>query len=460
MEHKNGGNGANSELDNRFFPLIFNSISQAIFTIDSGGIITSFNRAAEELTGYKRQEVIGEPCSAIFQSDMCRRSCLLKTSIHTGKKAEAQEVTIIAKTGQSVPISVSTAALLDEDGRIVGGVEMFRDLRLVTELKKQLKQSYVFEDIVSKSHQMRRVFDMLPLVANSNSTVLIEGESGTGKELIARAIHNLGPRKSGPFVALNCAAVPDSLIESELFGYKKGAFTDAKQDKPGRFALAEGGTLLLDEIGELSSQMQAKLLRALEEKEYEPLGSTQTVKADVRVIASTNRDLAEDVARRAFRQDLYYRLNVVRIELPPLRKRKEDIVLLVQHFIERFNTLQGRRVANCSERVMSALMRYPFPGNIRELENAIEYAFVVCIDSIIQIDDLPQHILKYIGAEGKKQTAAKLPLESAAMQTIISALEKNDFNRTKTARDLGVSRNTLWRKMRKYGISDQTRRQQ
>jgi PAS domain S-box-containing protein len=437
----------------RFFPLIFDSISHGIFTVDSEGKVTSFNRAAEELTGYRRDEALGNPCSEIFKSDRCERSCPLKTSIDTGEVVHDQEATIITKSGHSLPISISTAALRENGNSIVGGVEMFRDLRLVTELRKQVEKSYVFEDIVSKSHQMKRLFETLPLVAESQSTVLIEGESGTGKELIARAIHNLGPRRDGPFIAINCSAVPDTLIESELFGYKKGAFTDAKEDKPGRFAMAEGGTLLLDEIGELSKQIQVKLLRVLQEKQYEPLGSTETVNADVRVIASTNRNLAHDVTSRKFRQDLYYRLNVVRMELPPLRTRKEDIPLLVQHFIDRFNTLQGRRISGCSERVLSALMRYPFPGNIRELENAIEHAFVICIDTTIQMDDLPQHIVGYFSTAEHEMPADKPLLEDAEMQAIVSCLKENDFNKTRTARELGISRNTLWRKMKKYGIS-------
>ncbi len=441
------------EVTQRFFPLIFDSISHAIFTTDSGGTITSFNRAAEELTGYSRDEVIGRACSAIFRSDRCETTCPLKTSIHTGERAHNEEATIITKSGQSLPISISTAALIEDGVGIVGGVEMFRDLRLVTELRKQVEKSYVFEDIVSKSHHMKRLFETLPLIAGSQSTVLIEGESGTGKELIARAIHNLGPRRDAPFIAINCAAVPDSLIESELFGYKKGAFTDAKEDKPGRFALAEGGTLLLDEIGDLSKQMQVKLLRVLQEKQYEPLGSTETVSADVRVIASTNRNLAQEVTSRKFRQDLYYRLNVVRLELPPLRTRNEDIPLLIQHFIDRFNTLQGRRITGCSERVLSALMRYPFPGNIRELENAIEHAFVVCIDTTIQMDDLPQHILGFLTDQGQKTPAVKPPLEDAETHAIVSCLERNEYNRTRTAAELGISRNTLWRKMKRYGIA-------
>jgi PAS domain S-box-containing protein len=442
------------QLDGRFFPLIFDSISHGIFTIDSESRITSFNRTAEEVTGYSRTEAVGRLCSEVFKSDMCQ-TCPLKTSIHTGERGEDHEVTIVTKSGHSRPISISTAALHNEQGHIVGGVEMFRDLKLVAELKKRLEKSYVFEDIVSKSHRMNRVFEMLPLVASSDSTVLVEGESGTGKELVVRAIHNLGPRKDGPFVAINCAAVPDTLIESELFGYRKGAFTDAKTDKPGRFALAEGGTLLLDEIGELSGQMQAKLLRVLQEREYEPLGGTETVKADVRVIASTNRALADEVKLRKFRQDLYYRLNVVQVDLPPLRDRREDIPLLVQHFIDRFNTLQGRRIADCSERVMSVLMRYDFPGNIRELENAIEHAFVICIDTTIQVDDLPQHILSSLATEEERQPTVQLPLEDAEMQAVRMALEKNDYNRTRTAQELGISRNTLWRKMKKHGISPQ-----
>ncbi|MBW1810510.1 MAG: sigma 54-interacting transcriptional regulator [Deltaproteobacteria bacterium] len=441
------------ELDARFFPLIFDSISHAIFTIDSDGKITSFNRMAEELTGYDRDEAIGRPCSTILKSSHCKSFCPLKSSIDSGRGEDDREVTIVTKSGHSLPIAVSTAALRNQQGNVIGGVEMFRDLRLVVELRKSLHKSYIFEDIVSKNHQMTHIFETLPLVANSRSTVLIEGASGTGKELIARAIHNLGPRKEYPFVAINCGAVPDTLIESELFGYKKGAFTDAKHDKPGRFAMAEGGTLLLDEIGDLSRQMQVKLLRVLQEREYEPLGSTETVKADVRIIASTNHDLARDVSKHRFRQDLYYRLNIVLIKLPPLNERKEDTTLLAEHFIERFNTLQGRRITGCSERVLSALMRYPFPGNIRELENAIEHAFVVCIDNTIQMDDLPAHILDHLSIDEHKSSAKRLPLEDAAAETIRTVLESNNYNRTRAARVLGVSRNTLWRKMKKYKIS-------
>lgn len=441
------------ELDPRFLPLIFDAISHGIFTIDSEGRITSFNRMAEKLTGYARQEILGQTCDSVFRGDHCEKNCPLKHSIQSGKRDDDHEVTIVTRAGLQLPIAISTAALRNEEGRVIGGVEMFRDLRLVTELRKRLEKSYLFEDIVSKNHEMQRIFEMLPLVANSLSTVLIQGDSGTGKELIARALHNIGPRSSGPFVAINCGAIPENLMESELFGYRKGAFTDAQQDKPGRFAMAKGGTLLLDEIGELPRNVQAKLLRVLQQKEYEPLGATRPVATDVRVIAATNRDLAREASQNRFRQDLYYRINVVQIKLPPLVERKEDIPLLVQHFIRRFNTMQGRRIRGCSERVMSTLMQYPFPGNVRELENAIEHAFVICIDNVIQSDDLPSHILRHVDeTRDRKEVPESRPLEDALAETIRRSLEAHGYNRTLTAKALGISRNTLWRKMRRYSI--------
>lgn len=440
------------QLDHRFFPLIFDSIAHGIFTIDAQGRITSFNKTAEEVTGHHREEVIGQSCSAIFRTDICQMNCPLKSSIHTGKRSEVEDVHISTKTGESLPVAISTAALFDENGRIIGGVEMFRDQRAIAELRKRLLESYVFEDIVSKNHRMQQIFKLLPLVAHNPSTVMISGESGTGKELIARAIHNTSLRRNEPFVALNCAALPDGLLESELFGYRKGAFTDAKTDKPGRFALAQGGTLFLDEIGEISKNMQAKLLRVIQHREYEPLGAIETVKADVRIIASTNRDLQQEVNENRFRHDLYYRLNVVEIKLPPLRERREDVPLLVDHFIKHFNAVQMRRIVRCSEGVLATFMRYPFPGNIRELENAVEHAFVVCTDNIIQLSDLPQHILDYCSRGEAKAAAVKLPLEDAEAQAILAILKENDYHRGRAAAQLGISRNTLWRKMKKYRI--------
>jgi len=441
------------EIDPRFFPLIFDTISHGIFTIDSEGRITSFNHMAEVLTGYSRDEVLGRPCHQVFKADICETECVLKHSIETRERSEAVEVNVITKHGKKIPIAISTAALVDLDGRVLGGVEMFRDLSAVTELRKRLLGSYVFEDIVSKSPAMRKIFERIPLVANSQSNVLIEGESGTGKELVARAIHNLSPRRGRPFVAVNCAALPDHLLESELFGYRKGAFTDAKKDKPGRFEVAEGGTILLDEIGDLSAPLQVKLLRTLEAKEYTPLGENIPRKADVRVLACTNRDLERQVQKKRFRSDLYFRLNVVRLVLPPLRERREDIPLLVDHFIRRFNALQGRRIARCSERVLAVLMGYGFPGNIRELENAIEHAFVVCIGDTVQVDDLPPHIVESVTLSRSTQPTRMLPLDSAEAETIRDALARHMGSRKHAAAELGISRNTLWRKMKRYNIT-------
>jgi PAS domain S-box-containing protein len=441
------------KLDQRFFPLIFNTISHGIFTVNGDGLITSFNHAAEKITGYKEGEVLGRPCSEIFRTDICDADCPLHRSIDTRERTEDHEVTIFTHEEKKIPITISTAALVDLEGRVIGGVEMFRDISMVEELKKRLYGFYGLEDIVTKSHLMRALLDMLPLVANSQSNVLIQGESGTGKELAARAIHNLGPRKKHPFVAVNCASVPETLLESELFGYKKGAFTDATRNKPGRFAVAEKGTLFLDEIAELSLGMQAKLLRVLEHKQYEPLGDTKPVKADVRIIAATNKDLVEEVHKQMFRQDLYFRLNVVSITLPPLRDRRDDIPLLVNHFIERFNSIQGRRILRCSERVMSVLMHHSYPGNVRELENAIEHAFVVCAGSTIELADLPPHLISAAQQPPADEPENGGPLEFAEEKVIRSVLLRYQGNRQAAAAELGISRTTLWRKMRRLSIA-------
>jgi len=447
------------DLKSEFFPLIFNSIPYGIFTVDAKGIITAFNYEAEQTMGYARDEVVGKPCNEVFRSNMCSVDCPLKRSISSGKRLEALETTVMTKNGRRIPIELSTAACVDSKGAIIGGVEMFRDMSLVSELRKQVHHSYVCEDIVSKSPLMHRIFETLPAVAMSRSTVVIEGESGTGKELVARAIHNLSGHRAEPFIAINCSALPENLLESELFGYEKGAFTDAKKDKPGRFALAGSGTILLDEISEVSPAMQVKLLRVLQEREYEPLGATKSERFEARIIACTNRDLAQEVKKRRFRKDLYFRLNVVRITLPPLEDRKEDIPLLAQHFIDRFNVLQGRRLKKCSERVLAAFMKYPFPGNIRELENAIEHGFVVCTSNIIQYEDLPPHIIESIAEMGDPLKEVEVeekgigsPLRNAESEVLRNALIENNWNKQQTAKSLNISRSTLWRKMQRYKL--------
>ena len=446
-----------NDLDPRYVELIFDNIPHGIFTVDADGRITSFNAAAERITGWRREDAIGQRCREVFLANHCEDGCFLFESIEEGETHRDQEVQIVRRDGSNLLVEVSTAGLRNDRDKVIGGVEMFRDLSDVETLRRHIHAGYTCEDIVSKSAAMRGVRELLPLVAKSHSTVLIEGEPGTGKELVARAIHNLGARRDKPFVAVNCGAIPDTLVESELFGHVRGAFTDAKSDRPGRFALAEGGTLLLDEVGELSPAVQVKLLRVLQEREYTPLGGFRPVKADVRILAATNRDLALEVANRRFRQDLYFRLNVVRITLPPLRARSEDIPLLVDHFVRRFNAMQGRRIHAVSDRAMACLMAYHYPGNVRELENAIEHAFVICGGNTVKHDDLPPHVCdRSPRHQAQTQPAAEpnhRPLENAEAAAIRDALSRHGGTRSRAAQDLGISRNTLWRKMKRHGIS-------
>lgn len=335
---------------------------------------------------------------------------------------------------------------------MLGGAETFRDLSIVEELRKEIEGRFQMGDLISRSAAMRKVFDILPQVASSDSTVLIQGETGTGKELLARAIHGLSRRKQGPFVAINCGALPDSLLESELFGYRKGAFTGADRDKPGRFALAEGGTILLDEIGEVSPALQTRLLRVLEERTYEPLGGTEVLSSNIRVIATTNRDLASAVKRNVFRQDLFYRINVVTIELPPLRNRKEDIPLITEHFIARFNRLQARAVKDVSNEALALLMLHDYPGNVRELENIVEHAFILCEKNLIQPRHLPEMLVARMPGQGPSAPDMPSAVRAAEAQAIRAALERNGYNRLAAARELGLHKSTLFRKVKILGI--------
>ncbi len=429
---------------------ILESISDGVFTVDLEWRVTSFNRAAEEITGIPRSEAIGRPCSDVFRSSMCETDCSLGHTVKTGKPVIGKSCYIIDSEGNRIPISVSTAVFRDDQGNVMGGAETFRDMSELEELRQELAGRYRLGDLVSHSPLMQKIFEILPTVAASPSTVLILGDTGTGKELLARAIHSLSPRRKDPFVAVNCGALPDTLLESELFGYKAGAFTGAVKDKPGRFALAKGGTLFLDEIGEISPALQVRLLRVLQEKTYEPLGATKTETADARIIVATNRDLAELMRQGTFREDLYYRINVVRVALPPLRRRKEDIPILVDQFIARFNLLQKKSVTGATTQALSLLMAHDWPGNVRELENAVERAFILCSDGPIGIEHLPEELIApRPGKKGQDMRTAKDLLEA---QTIRSALERNQ-NRLAAARELGIHKSTLFRKMRKLKIS-------
>ncbi len=436
--------------------IILDSIADGVFTVDSDWNITSFNRAAEGITGFPASRAIGQKCFDILHADICQSTCAIRKTLKTGKEIICQHVNILNREGKIVPISISTAVLTDGRGGIIGGVETFRDLSVLEALKKEIYHNYSYEDIISKNSGVREIFGILPDIAESESTVLIQGESGTGKELFARAIHNLSGRKKGPFVAVNCGSLPDSLLESELFGYKRGAFTDAKKDKPGRFALARGGTLFLDEIGDLPFSLQAKLLRVLQEKEYEPLGAVAPVKSDVRIIAATNKNLPDMVAQKAFREDLFYRLNIVKLKLPPLRERKEDIPLLVDHFINKLNVCNVKKVTGISDEAVRLFMIYNFPGNIRELENLLEHAFVMCRGRVIMAEHLPKEFRETVTAtnDHPEDVSLRGRFEESEAQCIKEALRRNRSHRGKTAQELGINASTLWRKMKRLGITN------
>ncbi len=430
---------------------ILESISDGVFTVDLNWRITSFNRAAEEITGVPRREAIGRLCSEVFRSSMCETECALRQTRKTGEPIVGKSGYIIGADGARLPISVSTAVLKDPAGKVVGGVETFRDMSEVEALRRELEGRFQVGDLVSRSMLMQKVFEVLPAIAASPSTVLVYGETGTGKELMARTIHALSPREKKPFIAVNCAALPDTLLESELFGYKAGAFTGAAKDKPGRFALARGGTLFLDEIAEISPALQVRLLRVLQERTYEPLGATRSETADVRIVVATNKDLSEETRNGNFREDLYYRVNVVRVELPPLRRRKEDIPIIVKQFIDRFNRLQQKSIQGISGEALSLLMAHHWPGNVRELENVIERAFILCGSALIGIEHLPEELTAHSSGRWR-DTSMKTAREMLDAQSIRAALERSGYNRLAAAKELGIHKSTLFRKINKLGI--------
>ena len=392
---------------------------------------------------------MGRPCCEVFRANVCETACVLKHTLETGKQVVCQPIAILRADGKEIPITVSTALLKDERGEIIGGVETFRDLSLVEDLRREIHRQYRLGDIISKSPLMQKIFAFLPDIARSESTVLIQGESGTGKELVARALHNLSRRAQGPFVAVNCGALPDALLESELFGHSAGAFTDAKRDRRGRFAMAEGGTLFLDEFGDITPALQVRLLRVLEERSYVPLGSSKTVKADVRVVAASHKDLEQLVKEGKFRKDLYYRINVVKVTLPRLAERKEDIPLLAEHFIKRFNELQNKKILGLSYDTLAIFMRHDWPGNIRELENAVEHAFILCPKGLIQPEHLPDQFRREIQPAVLPQG---LSLKEQERRLLREALERHGWRRLATARELGIDKNTLRRKIQRFGL--------
>ncbi|MGD8439358.1 MAG: sigma 54-interacting transcriptional regulator [Holophagae bacterium] len=434
--------------DNRFEAVV-HSISDGVFAVDSEWRITCFNRAAERTIGIRRAEALGRRCCDVFRSSICKDACALRYTMETGNPVVNLPIHIRDASGRIVPVTVSTALLRDRDGKVIGGVETFRDLNLVKSFLDQVEGAHDGPRIITSDPGLRKLLEDLPTIARSESTILIEGESGTGKGLLAQAIHAQSPRRDRPMVTVSCGALPDTLLESELFGYRRGAFTGADRDKPGRVRVAEAGTLFLDEIGDLPLAVQVKILRLLQDRVYEPLGDVVSHTADVRVLVATNRNLAQLVDEGRFRSDLFYRVNVIRLEMPPLRDRIADVPLLADAFLRQLSMQRGRIVEGLSRAALRHLMSHDFPGNVRELENILEHAYVLCRGARIEKGDLPDWLLGNDTAPtGQRATT----LEEVEAEFIARVLARNRFNRTEAARELGMHTTTLYRKIRKLGI--------
>lgn len=429
---------------------LFEYLPEGVFTIDSRWRITSFNKTAEKITDYTKEEVIGRHCWEIFRSELCRKGCPLSICFETGNLQMDQEVEVTNRLGLTKTLIVNVNILQDQNGAVQGGIETFRP---------PCKCDYIlprplpaFEGIIGESPMMRSLFDILPDVAASNTNVLLCGESGTGKELLAKAIHSRSNRREGPFVAVNCSALAESILESELFGHEKGAFTGADTLKQGRFELARGGTLFLDEIGDLKPQIQVKLLRVLEEREFERVGGTRTIKLDARIISATNQNLENAMREKRFREDLYFRLRTVPFYVPPLRERKEDIPSLVSHFIKILNSRYQKRVRSVDPKVMRIFMNHHWPGNIRELERILEYAFVFVKGPVIFERHLPE-IKSTFSLQNREEQSPIPHGNSRDKETILWALSNTGGNRQNAAGLLGISRTSLWRRMKEFGLA-------
>jgi len=427
---------------------ILDNISDGVMTYDSDFCITRFNRAAEEITGYSAIEAIGQTCRHIFRCTSCDPTCGMFTVVQNQIPENDCEVRLERKNGEIRIARISTAILRDSTGHITGTVVTFRDISELMTLKKELIGRFQFHSIIGKSHRMQEVFALIEDVGESDATVLVLGESGTGKELVARAIHHQSRRSQFPFIKVNCSALAETLLESELFGHVKGAFTGAYRDKVGRFELAQQGSIFLDEIGDVSPNIQLKLLRVLQEREVERVGDSKVINVDVRIIAATNRNLRQLVDEGRFREDLFYRLNVIPVSIPPLSDRKEDIPLLLDHFISQFNEQTGKNIAGITKEALSILMDYDWPGNIRQLENAVEHAFVKTHSRSIEPSSLPIEICKT-----SKHFVSSQAGSHDEREKLMAALQQAGWNKAKASRELGIDRVTLWRKMKRFNIN-------
>ncbi|RPJ18162.1 MAG: PAS domain-containing protein [Desulfobacteraceae bacterium] len=443
--------------EERSLKIILENIDTGIFTVNRGGYITFFNTAAEKISGYARNQVLGKPCSALFESSGEYDLEMLRDCIENGNARSSIKGRMKMSGGEIIPVRASYMALRNEKGAIVGGLATFHDLTVVHQLNKAISERYTFHDMIGKDPSMQKIFDITRVVAGSNSTVLIEGATGTGKDLLAKVIHSESSRAGKPFVKVNCAALPENLLESEMFGYVKGAFTGADRDKPGRFQEAACGTILLDEIGDLPLSLQAKLLRVLEDKDFYPLGSRHPVHVDVRILSASNRGLEGLVDKQLFREDLYYRLNVLRIELPPLKNRRADIPILIRHIMRKYCASGDNQPKDISEQAMEILLNYNYPGNVRELENILEHALIISQSNIIELHHLPDYIQKRYKSQSivlpERPLYRKKDSEKKEREIIIKTLKQHNWSRINTASALKMDRSTLWRKIKSLNIT-------
>lgn len=453
---------------------VIDCIPVGIAILDIDLRLQAINRSLEAMTGFSREEAIGVFCPHIIRSNLCPQKCPVRQALDSDQAVRI-EGNIINRARQKIPVRIHVAVLKDGKNQPIGVIETIEDISLVTELDRKVQVSHDFSDLVGHSSKMQKLFDILPVISQTDSSVLITGETGTGKDLVASVIHRLSPRTQGPFIKINCGALPETLLESELFGHTRGAFTGAVRDKPGRFQLADNGTVYLTEIGDLPLPLQVKLLTFLDDKEIIPIGGTRSVRADVRLVASTHRDLQAMVRQGSFRQDLLYRLNVIRIEVPPLREREGDMRLLMEYFLNQFNKQFQKKINGFAPKAIEILTRYPYPGNVRELKNIVEYSANVCHEGSIKPEHLPDYLMgpwedtlkadlitraaettgefaRQAARNGEGPTAQKLDWREMERRMISEALLQSRGNRTKAAQLLGWGRSTLWRKMKQHNL--------
>ena len=446
----------------QYWKTIVDTMTDGLMVVDSEGVIVSINQAMEEISGYSKGELIGKSCE-LLECDTCFKTradghdkycALFKDGVVTRRKC-----TLRKKDGSRIHLYKNATILKDRSDRVIGGVETWTDLtevvakdRVISRLRKELSSEDAFHGILGKSAAMVQVFDLISSAAQSEAPVIIYGESGTGKELIASAIHKLGPRRKGSFIKVNCAALSESLLESELFGHVKGAFTGADRTRVGRFEAANGGDIFLDEIGDLPLSTQVKLLRVLQEKEIEKVGDHRPLSIDVRILAATNQDLSTLMEEGRFREDLYYRIGVIPIHLPPLRERREDVPLLIEAFINRIHLKADKPISGMSREALDLLFSYDWPGNVRELINVIEYSFVLCHEGEIMPNHLPARVTGKQPSMAPRRRAVKKQNDEAERKRILEALAATGGNQSKAAEILGISRVTLWKRLKAFDI--------